>query len=124
MTVDQILIALRRGAANDYPLSVSPHEALALVAEVERLREYVADFTEDYIRVTSEACAPDELHCSCVPHLRAEVVTLRGERNAVVAWLRDCALDPETTGAEMRLLQGFASCIERGDHCEHRKEKE
>jgi len=39
MTVDQILIALRRGAANDYPLSVSPHEALALVAEVERLRE-------------------------------------------------------------------------------------
>jgi hypothetical protein len=38
MTVDQTLIALRRAAENDYPWSVSPHEAAALVAEVERLR--------------------------------------------------------------------------------------
>ena len=38
------------------------------------------------------------------------------ERAAVVAWLRECALDPETTGAEMRLLQEHASRIERGEH--------
>ncbi len=38
MTVDQILIALRRAAEIGYPWSVSPHEAAALVAEVERLR--------------------------------------------------------------------------------------
>ena len=49
MTVDQILIALRRAAANDYSWSVSPHEAAALVAEVERLR---AEAT--YLR----ACVP------------------------------------------------------------------
>ena len=41
MTVDQILIALRRAAANDYPWSVSPQEASALVAEVARLRAEV-----------------------------------------------------------------------------------
>jgi len=38
------------------------------------------------------------------------------ERAAVVAWLRDCALDPETTGAEMRLFQNLATTIERGEH--------
>ena len=38
------------------------------------------------------------------------------ERAAMVAWLRDCALDPETTGAEMRLFQNLATTIERGEH--------
>jgi hypothetical protein len=38
------------------------------------------------------------------------------ERAAVVAWLRECALDPETTGAEMRLFQTYALAIERGAH--------
>jgi hypothetical protein len=38
------------------------------------------------------------------------------ERAAVVAWLRECALDPETTGAEMRLLQEHANRIDRGEH--------
>ena len=44
------------------------------------------------------------------------------ERAAVVAWLRECALDPETTGAEMRLFQTYALAIERGVH--RREEKE
>ena len=47
-------------------------------------------------------------------------VRLRGaldaERAAVVAWLRECALDPDATGAEMRLLQEQATRIERGEH--------
>ena len=38
------------------------------------------------------------------------------ERAAVVAWLRECALDPEATGAEMRLMQDHATRIERGEH--------
>ena len=53
-----------------------------------------------------------------VERLRADVVA---ERAAVVSWLRECALDPEATGAEMRLLQDHASRIERG---EHRREEE
>jgi hypothetical protein len=40
----------------------------------------------------------------------------REERQNVVAWLRKCALDPEVTGAEMRLLQEHATRIERGEH--------
>jgi len=41
---------------------------------------------------------------------------VREERAAVVAWLRECALDPEATGAEMRLLQEHAARFERGEH--------
>lgn len=40
---------------------------------------------------------------------------------ALVAWLRECALDPETTGAEMRVLYDHAIRIERGEH--RRKEQ-
>jgi transcriptional regulator with XRE-family HTH domain len=55
--------------------------------------------------------------------LRAELAqSTTKERAAVVAWLRDCALDPETTGAEMRLFQNQALTIERGEH--RREEKE
>jgi len=71
----------------------------ALVAEVERLRGLLLD--------------------AGWPALAIAEVSANGaaqERAATVDWLRDCALDPETTGAEMRLLQGLASCIERGDH--------
>jgi hypothetical protein len=50
----------------------------------------------------------------------AEMAT-QEERAAVVAWLRECALDLEATGAEMRLLQEHATRIERG---EHRREEE
>lgn len=39
MTVEQILIALRRGASAGYSLSVSADEALALVAEVSLLQQ-------------------------------------------------------------------------------------
>ena len=57
---------------------------------------------------------------SALAVLLAEVERLRGEadreRAAVVAWLRECALDPETTGAEMRLFQAQATAIERGEH--------
>jgi hypothetical protein len=47
---------------------------------------------------------------------RIEKIGAERERAAVVAWLRECALDPETTGAEMRLLQAHANLIERGEH--------
>ena len=102
----------------------------ALVAEVERLRDDIDAFYDDFRRVTSETCAPDELHCSCVPHLRAQVAELRAlgvslhksaamgrdaERAAVVAWLRERQPGwPAGSG-------GHADAIERG---EHRREEE
>ena len=53
--------------------------------------------------------------------LQAASQMVSEERAAVAAWLRECALDPEATGAEMRLLPEHASRIERG---EHRREEE
>ncbi len=42
----------------------------ALFEEIEMLRERNKQFEEDFRKVVSEKCAPDERHCSCVPHLR------------------------------------------------------
>ena len=63
---------------------------LDLRDEVERLRERVQDYEDDARTVLAERCAPDERHCSCVPHLRREVERLRAEveqlqQDAVVA---------------------------------------
>jgi len=38
----------------------------------------VAQYRDDASRVMAEEGAPDELHCACVVHLRAEVARLRG----------------------------------------------
>jgi hypothetical protein len=69
-----------------------------LVAEVERLREMLLN--AGWPRESDDLAA----------------LALQYERAAVVAWLRECALDPEATGAEMRLLQEHATRIERGEH--------
>ena len=103
MTVDQILIALRRAAEIGYPWSVSPHEAAALVAEVERLRAWA-----EQAAAAETATADDALR----------------ERAAVVAWLRK----QRAFGSDALLGHGFATvcgilsdAIERG---EHRREEE
>ena len=41
-----------------------------LKAEWDGLRQRLADFEDDFCRVLADQCAPDEMHCSCVPHLR------------------------------------------------------
>ncbi len=42
----------------------------ALIEEIEMLRDKTEQFEDDFRKVMSERCAPDERHCSCVPHLR------------------------------------------------------
>ncbi len=49
----------------------------AMVSEIETLREKISDFEDDFRKVVSDNCAPDEKHCSCVPHLRQENSRLR-----------------------------------------------
>ena len=89
----------------------------------------------------AHACGPDTEHCSCVPHLRAEIERLRAqrvlsnedfarafdlglaagerrERAAVVAWLREPSLDRVCCKERVALE---ADAIERG---EHRREEE
>jgi hypothetical protein len=38
--------------------------------------ETLADHQADAAKVLAEQCAPDEVHCSCVPHLRARIKAL------------------------------------------------
>lgn len=54
----------------------------ALLEEIEMLRERNKQFEEDFRKVVSEKCDPDERHCSCVPHLRRalkEATNVSGE---------------------------------------------
>jgi len=114
VTIDQTLIALRRAAENDYPWSVSPHEARALVAEVEHLRAMVAA-----LRASVPPTRPTDYgHEVWTAALRA---ALDAERAAVVAWLRELADAPETYVEEAIALREASACISRG---EHRREEE
>lgn len=51
------------------------------------------------------------------------VARLRGERAAVVAWLREVADDPATYVDEAIALRGAANGIERGAHRDRREEE-
>jgi hypothetical protein len=95
-----ILTALGRAVEDGHAWSVYPSEATTLLAEIERLRAEV-----DLLRTGREAarCYADRVE--------AEVVALRGERVAVVAWLRDSYLETQ---------EALADRIENG---EHRREK-
>ena len=74
--------------------------------ERDALRQRIADFEADFREVLSGACAPDEQHCSCVPHLRrglAEAVpafVARVNARAEADWLAGRSI----TGAHHRAL--------------------
>jgi hypothetical protein len=94
----------------------------------------------------AHACGPDAEHCSCVPHLRAEIERLRAqrilsnedfarsfdmglaagerrERAAVVAWLREMAHTHQTRGCSNigNAVEAYADDIANGWH---RREEE
>ena len=99
--LENMMTRIRVESETKTSVEVTAYEALVLDAKLFELKQLVDDQRRfiDFLRVKEKA----------------------KERAAVVAWLRDCALDPETTGAEMRLFQNLAITIERG---EHRKEVE
>ena len=88
-----ILTALGRAVEGGHAWSVYPSEATTLLAEIERLRAEV-----ELLRTGREAarCYADRVE--------AEVLVLRGERAAVVAFVRGARLDD------------FAHAIENGEH--------
>lgn len=43
--------------------------------------ERAQDFEDDARKVKSGQCAPDEVHCSCVPHLRRQIAEVEKERD-------------------------------------------
>lgn len=101
--LDTVLSSLRRAAEIGYPWSVSPHEARALVAEVERLRAEA-----DEMRRWAEEAAHAE-------NLNAQ--DAQKERAAVVAWLRAPCDSPWWRTCEVCKERGhIADAIERGEH--------
>lgn len=40
-------------------------------------------YFDDYYAVLDDECAPDERHCSCVPHLRRRIAELEAQLAAV-----------------------------------------
>jgi len=106
-----------------------------LRAEVELLRENVATFSDDFQRVTSEVCAPDEVHCSCVPHLRAALAAANAEAATMRAWAERAAGDENANAEDARKERvavvawlekagWMPSMVEVFKRGEHRKEKE
>lgn len=47
-----------------------------LKAQVAKLKRERDDYHDDFRTVIDEQCAPDEKHCSCVPHLRKRIAEL------------------------------------------------
>lgn len=54
-------------------------ELVELRAKYQDLLHKVQDFEDDFKKVMREECAPDEQHCSCVPHLRTEIKYLKSK---------------------------------------------
>jgi hypothetical protein len=63
-------------------------ELVELRAKYQNLLYKVEDFEDDYKKVMQEECAPDEKHCSCVPHLRGIIKRISNEKFAV--WKTNC----------------------------------
>lgn len=65
--------------ASDTGLTLMEDRALLQqeVAGLRHLRDELADYEDDRRRVLSDTGAHDEVHCSCVPFLRAELDQLR-----------------------------------------------
>jgi hypothetical protein len=97
--LDYILASLRRAGENGYAWSVSPDEAGALVAEVERLRAEAA----------KERAAE---RAAVVAWLRARSISIGEDHHNTT--------DDSVCWAEVALL-GAANAIESG---EHRREEE
>jgi len=105
MKSTDILVTLQEYRRKHPAKSISFEMEGELVAEVERLRDEA-----DLLRTAREATR------AYADRVEAEVLALRGERAAVVAWLREVADAPETYVNEAIALRGAALGIERGEH--------
>ncbi|HUT61962.1 MAG TPA: ead/Ea22-like family protein [Phycisphaerae bacterium] len=66
--------------AEDTAKHIFECDPATIIADLDRIAELEAEIAERdaaHRRVVFGACAPDELHCTCVPSLRAEIERLR-----------------------------------------------
>ena len=57
----------------------NPADMVLMAREIDRLRNRISDYEDDYRHTINEDCAPDEIHCSCVPHLRKKIKELENK---------------------------------------------
>ena len=68
-----------------YRLWMSVPQIQELKAERDALQATLDDYMDDHKAVVNEQCAGDEIHCSCVPHLRKRIKEVEAERDALLA---------------------------------------
>ena len=113
--LEKLMQNIRITAGHSAPVLLMPAEALALVAEVERLNNLIAE--------TNAASADSAIRWaqeSREAYRQRDAATIE-ERSAVVTFLREVADAPETYVDEAIAIRGALFAIERG---EHRKENE
>ena len=64
-------------------------------ARITQMHAQMMAYFDDYYAVLDDECAPDERHCSCVPHLRRRIAELEAQLAAVPRWTR-ITEDPAT----------------------------
>lgn len=55
---------------------------------VSRLLEQLDEHDAYYRKVVNDECAPDEVHCTCVPALRDKIDTLQADSDTLVAYIK------------------------------------
>ena len=103
--LDALVQTMRLTAGHMAPVVLMPHEALALVAEVERLRVERAEWVRRLVEAKKEGA-------------RSTVTERATERTAVVTWLGaevDAAMEMHLPVRAATFLE-CAEAIERGAH--------
>ena len=101
--LDALVQTMRITAGHMAPVVLMPHEALALVAEVERLRVERAEWARLLVEAKKEGA-------------RSTVAERDAERAAVVAWLRAGVDAAMKMHLPCQGLSGAAADIENGEH--------
>jgi len=72
-------------------IEICSHEILRLEKKERDLEAELTEHNAYYRKVINEECAPDEVHCTCVPALRDKIRQLEAKLNAV-----ECAVCGKT----------------------------
>ena len=97
---DALLAAAEKGT--EYVLAQINQD---LRAERDALQATLDDYMDDHKAVVNQQCAGDEVHCSCVPHLRKRIKEVEAERDAAVAVLETVLRIPSMSDADLEQLR-------------------
>ena len=78
------------------------YDLARVTAERDALQARLDDYYDDHRAVVDGQCAPDERHCSCVPHLRREVEAMRAVVDDACRHLGGIACDLSTIEGKLQ----------------------